>query len=255
LACLPAVYRFRDKLMNEKYADVGAIFGRLDQSSCNPCQELVSDGSPWIQRTICRRSKYKAEESLYSVRQARPSMLRFRLLFRLPEIGADGLSEWLVGFCLNADGDLSLLALPDLRPQHPAARRFSQALAGDGCASSIFAGPPPSTNVALSCRSLDPACALLRPAWSRLLGPRLLEQRHQRHAQSIGQHGDDLIVRFSRPAFDSLNELQRVAQRLGKLLLRPSTASRSSPTRLPTSRTSWSRSDGPHDQHGAADAW
>ena len=32
---------------------------------------------------------------------------------------------------------------------------------------------PPSTNAALSCRSLDLACSLLRSAGSRLLGPRL----------------------------------------------------------------------------------
>ncbi len=118
---------------------------------------------------------------------------------------------------------------PSIQLQHPASRRFSQALAGDGCASSILAGPPPSTNVALSCRSLDPACSLVR----RHDG--CSEEAAHALAQTLGQPHQGYQGDVDGTGFDLLPVLQIHVSLLRRLLKRPPLRLTKSPNLQPES--------------------
>src|ERR1700690_4304127 len=110
-----------------------------------------------------------------------------------------------------------------------------------------------ATNMALSSRSLDPACALLRPAWSWFLGPWLLEQRREANAKGVGQAGDGSDRHVFPASLETLNELQRIVHQFRELLLRPRTAYPLFTHTSPYIAHKLIEVGRPHARHGAAD--
>jgi len=98
-------------------------------------------------------------------------------------------------------------------------------------------------------------CSLPRPAWSWLLGPRLVEQRRKANAKGVGQAGDGSDRHVFPASLDSLNELERAAQSLGEDFLSPSPSHTLFSHTSPGVTHELVEVAGPHEQHGAADAW